>query len=112
MFAYEPILSIFILLLIIWLWQDAWRAKELAIHAGKRACRRAEVEFLDDTVVFRRFRWQPDARGRKSWQRDYDFEFSVDGSRRYRGCVSLQGRRIREVYMEPYHQNEDPFIKY
>jgi len=90
--------------LLIWFWQDSARAKELASSAGSRACARAQLNFLDETVEFTGLRLKRDGDGRLGLQRDYRFEFSNDGSRRYGGRISMLGHRLESLTMDPYRE--------
>ena len=38
------------------LWTDSLRARERAVRAGRSACERYQLQFLDDTVSFARMR--------------------------------------------------------
>jgi len=87
---------------LAWYTWNAVRAKELARRAGKEACARAEVQFLDDTVALRRLRLKRDARGALRLWREYGFEFTRLGERRYRGSIVLFGTKVNEVQMEPH----------
>jgi hypothetical protein len=99
--------DLFLLLLFgfaIWFWQDAARAKELASLAGRRACDRVQVVFLDETVEFTGLRLVRDTEGRLRLQRRYRFEFSSDGSRRYQGRIFMQGHRLESLEMDAYRE--------
>ncbi|MCC6207921.1 MAG: DUF3301 domain-containing protein [Gammaproteobacteria bacterium] len=89
-----------------WYWYDAMRAKELAREAGRRRCGEVGVTFLDDTVSLTRWRLRRDEDGRVAIWREFQFEFSSDGSARYGGEITLQGGRIRRIEMEPYRAAE------
>ena len=75
-------------------WLEAMRGKELARAAGKRACDGAGLQFLDDTVVQTRVRVRRDENGRVAFQRQYRFEFTDSNDARYRGNVTVFGRRV------------------
>ena len=83
-------------------WLDAIRTKEVARQAGRRACETAGVEFLDDTVVLTRLRLRRDNRGQLRIYREYRFEFASDGTRRYDGSMSLLGKKVNGVHLDPY----------
>jgi len=73
-------------------WLSGMRARELARAAGLRACRAADVQFLDDTVLLRRVRLTRDAGARLVFVREYDFEFATEGDVRHRATVTVTGR--------------------
>ena len=47
----------------IFLWLDSLRARERAVRAGRAACERYALQFLDDTVSFARVRLGRDQDG-------------------------------------------------
>ncbi|MCK8515965.1 DUF3301 domain-containing protein [Methylonatrum kenyense] len=83
-------------------WRSSMAALERAREAGKRACRQAGVQFLDDTVVLRGIRLQRSPGGVPAFERRYRFEFATRGDRRYRGTVTVFPRRPTRVEMEAY----------
>jgi hypothetical protein len=83
-------------------WLNGMRTKEIARLGGRRACREANVYFLDDTVAQTRLRLRRDGRGRFAIYREYRFEFTSDGTARYRGEMVVCGKQIRRITMEPY----------
>jgi hypothetical protein len=85
-----------------WFWLDAMRAREAAHVAGKRACEREGVQFLDDTVTIERLRLARDGRGRLLVRRIYRFEFSDTGDNRLEGAIVLLGGRVESLTMEPH----------
>ncbi len=85
-----------------WFWFDSLRAIEVARHAGKAACNRAGVQFLDDTVASVALALGRDEMGRTALRRTYRFEFSDTGDNRLEGRVILLGARLESVEMEPF----------
>ena len=100
------ITDFFVLILMIGTiiyWLDAIRSKELARDAGKNACKKYELVFLDDTVVIKKLRLRRDPYGRIKLYREYQFEFSSDGAYRYQGRISMLGKFIQNINMDAYH---------
>jgi len=83
-------------------WLSASRGKEVARQVGRRACEAEGVQFLDDTVVLTRTRLRRGADDRPAIYREYRFEFSVEGDRRYHGEIALLGRILQRITLEPY----------
>jgi len=83
-------------------WIDSLRARERAVVAGRAACGRYDLQFLDDTVSFTRLRLARDEEGQLKLQRTYDFEFSDTGNNRRHGAIVMLGARLDEVELEPY----------
>lgn len=85
-----------------WFWYDSLRARERAVLAGRGACEREGLQFLDDTVLCTRTRPTRDAEGRVTLRRVYSFEFSDDGRRRRGGSIVIIGDRLESLELEPY----------
>ncbi len=86
----------------VFLWIDSLRARERAVAAGRAACKRYELQFLDDTVSFTRLRLARDEEGQLKIARTYTFEFSDTGNNRRHGAVHMLGARVLDLQMEPY----------
>jgi hypothetical protein len=81
---------------------DSLRARERAVRAGREACRRYELQFLDDTVSFARLRFARDEEGRLRLLRTYTFEFTETGNTRRHGAIVMLGQQLLDVQLEPY----------
>lgn len=81
---------------------DSLRARERAVRAGREACKRYELQFLDDTVSFARLRLARDDEGRAKILRTYTFEFTETGNTRRQGAVVMLGQELRDIQLEPY----------
>jgi len=84
------------------LWADSLRARERALKAGRSACERYELQFLDDTVSFARMGLRRDHSGQLRIARTYLFEFSDTGNNRRHGAIVMLGSELEDVQMEPY----------
>lgn len=96
-----------------WFWVDTLRAREIARDAGKRACLRAGLQFLDDSVAGTGVKLSRDEHGRRVIRRTYRFEFSDTGDNRLEGRLVLLGGRVESLFMEPYRmaaRPAEPFI--
>lgn len=99
------ILSLLALLVIIalgWFWLHSIRILEIARDAGRRACAREELQFLDDTVASTSLTLDRDSTGRRILRRTYRFEFTETGNSRREGEIVMLGERVESVAMEPY----------
>ncbi|MBI3373937.1 MAG: DUF3301 domain-containing protein [Betaproteobacteria bacterium] len=83
-------------------WIDSLGAREAALEAGREACARYGLQFLDDTVAFAKLRLLRDEEGRMRLVRLYSFEFSEDGANRRSGAIQVHGRDAEDVQLEPY----------
>ena len=86
----------------ICLWIDSLRARERALAAGRKACERYGVQFLDETVVFARLRLGRDTDGQLRLRRTYTFEFSETGDNRRHGAIVMLGGELQDMQLEPY----------
>ena len=83
-------------------WADSLRARERALDAGRTACRRYGLQFLDETVAIARLRLSRDAEGRIRLSRTYAFEFSDTGNNRRHGAIVMLGGELQDMQLEPY----------
>ena len=83
-------------------WTDSLRARERAVQAGRAACQRYQLQFLDDTVAFARMRLARNDMGELRIARTYTFEFSDTGNNRRQGAIVMLGARLADLHMEPY----------
>ncbi len=77
-------------------------ARDTALAAAEASCREAGLQLLDRSVALDRIRLRRRNDGHLTLYRRYGFEFTSDGSRRYRGRVELLGRRVVGVDLEPH----------
>ena len=78
------------------------KARERAVRAGRSACERYELQFLDDTVSFARMRLARNHDGQLRIARTYTFEFSDTGNNRRHGAVMMLGDQVQDLHLEPY----------
>ncbi|HZN99824.1 MAG TPA: DUF3301 domain-containing protein [Burkholderiales bacterium] len=86
----------------IFLWLDSLRARERAVRAGRAACERYALQFLDDTVSFTRARLRRGEDGQLKIARTYTFEFSDTGNNRRHGAIVMLGGELLDLQLEPY----------
>jgi uncharacterized protein DUF3301 len=86
----------------IFLWLDSLRARERALTAGRSACERYDLQFLDDTVAFAKLRLARDEQGQLKIARTYTFEFSDTGNNRRHGAIVMLGGEMQDLHLEPY----------
>ena len=96
------IAALLVLAALGWLWYDSMRAREAALAAGRRACERERLQFLDETVECVSLWPARDDAGHMALRRIYRFEFSDDGSRRRDGTVVMLGGEVESLTMEPF----------
>jgi hypothetical protein len=84
------------------LWADSLKARERAIRAGRSACERYQLQFLDETVAFAHLRLARDEDGQLKIKRTYTFEFSDTGNNRRHGAIVMLGAEVADMHIEPY----------
>lgn len=89
-----------VLLALLAFWWDSLGARQAARQAGRQACERKGMQFLDDTVAISRLSLQRDGRGRLKFYRQYRFEYSLSGEDRQPGLVDLLGKQVLQVEMK------------
>ena len=95
-------LAVILIVVAVFLWIDSLRARERAVQAGKSACERYDLQFLDDTVSFARLRLARDEAGQLKIARTYTFEFSDTGNNRRHGAIVMLGGDLQNLHLEPY----------
>ncbi len=96
------LLALLLIAILGWYWMHSIRILEIARDAGRQACIKDEVQFLDDTVASTRLALARDTSGRRILRRTYRFEFTETGNNRRDGEVVMLGERVESVTMEPY----------
>lgn len=94
--------AIVLITLAILAWMDSLRARERAVKAGRSACMRYDLQFLDETVSFTRLRLARDEQGQLRIARTYAFEFSDTGNNRRHGAIVMLGGELQDLQLEPY----------
>ena len=85
-----------------WFWLTSIRVLEIARNAGKQACTKADLQFLDDTVAGIGIKLVRNQSGRRVLQRTYRFEYSETGNDRIEGKVVMLGETVEQVMMHPH----------
>jgi len=95
-------LALLLIVAGVLLWADSLKARERAVQAGRSACERYQLQFLDDTVSFARIRLARDEEGQLKISRTYTFEFSDTGNNRRHGAIVMLGGDVADMHLEPY----------
>ena len=85
-----------------WLWYNSMQARERAVAEGGRACDRAGLQFLDQSVECVSLRPTRNDDGRLVLRRVYKFEFADSGWSRRSGHVVITGGEVERLTLEPY----------
>jgi len=73
------------------LWWNGIKAKELAVKHGREACKKADLQLLDQTVALHRAKISRSKHGSACLRREYRFEFTQHGTHRDAGTVTMNG---------------------
>ena len=102
---WEPY-ALVLLALACWYWYDGLRARESALAAGRTACARDGLQFLDETVALQSVRFGRDGNGHLRLCRSYAFEFSdphfAGGDNRRDGVVVMLADKVESLSLEPF----------
>ena len=97
----EELIVLLLFAALAWLWWDSMSARERAVAAGKSACARDNLQFLDDTVECVSMRPARNEAGRLVLRRAYRFEFSDDGASRRALRLLSASRPMRTAQSNP-----------
>lgn len=98
----ESTIVLLLLGLIGWLWWDSRGVAERATVAARAYCGNAGVSFLNDTVAWQKIRLKRNRAGRMQLHRTYFFEFASDMQQRYRGEITMLGKKVESISLDPY----------
>jgi hypothetical protein len=87
--------------LVLWIayWWRTIRQKEIAVAAARAYCKDRNLQLLDETLVFKRFRRERNSRGERMLCRIYEFDYSPGGVDRETGELILNGYRVLRVIL-------------
>jgi len=91
---FELLITLLLAIPALLFWSAGRSAAERATDLGRRACERAGVQWLDQTVHQTRLRLRRNTRGRLAWERHFRFEYSTAGRDRHDGMVILVGSEL------------------
>jgi hypothetical protein len=91
------LISMLLAIALLAFWFAGRAAAETATHYGREACRRAGVVWLDQSVHLLSMRPRRGSDGWIGLERQYGFEYSIQGDDRHAGRIVLHGRRLRSL---------------
>lgn len=94
---------LFLLILAAWYFWAGMAAKDRVRRIVKTHCAESGIQLLDDTVMLVRTRLKRDKSGQVRLLRQYEFEFTSTGERRYSGIAVLHGQRVNQIQLSPFH---------
>jgi len=96
----EWLVALAVLGLLLWAWTDTLRARERAFFHAQRACRETGVQLLDETLALRRLWIARRGLNGLALRRIYQFDFSVQGTDRLQGTVTLMGMDLESIALD------------
>jgi hypothetical protein len=87
----------FLVLMLYW-WRSSGQ-KSVAVAAARAYCRERNLQLLDETLVFTRFRIERDSRQRRRLCRIYTFEYCLTGLDRHDGEIILGAYSVLRVIL-------------
>jgi hypothetical protein len=95
---YDLALVLAVLLLLIYWWESSGQ-KRVAIAAVRSFCRERQLQMLDESLAFRRFRFERDSRNQRRLCRIYQFDYCRTGEDRHVGEIVLSGYSVLRVIL-------------
>ena len=95
----QSLLLLLLLGLVIAFWLSTMRARERAIACARTACKRLDLQLLDESVNLTRLRFATSA-GRLRLRRHYQFEFTGDDDLRRTGDLELLGDDLVKLSLD------------
>lgn len=85
---------------LVWLWWDSARAREQTLRRCQRLCKDLNMQLLDQTVGLVRLSFGRGPAGHVQLRRRYGFEYSIDGTDRWRGTANLLGQTVECIHLD------------
>jgi len=95
---YDLALALPLLLLLMYWWGSSGQ-KSVAVAAARSYCKERELQLLDETLVFYRFRFERDSRNQRRLCRIYQFDYCLTGEDRHSGEIILSGYSVLRVIL-------------
>lgn len=97
--------SIVLTLVVIflgWYWLRAREIKDQCLHAAARYCENLSLKLLDESVALSSIKFVRNQSGSFFLKRRYNFDFTSNGEDRYKGEITLIGRKVEQIKLEPH----------
>jgi len=85
-----------------WYWLRAREIKDQCLHAAAKYCENLSLKLLDESVALNSLKPVRNRSGSFSLKRCYHFDFTSNGEDRYKGEITLIGRRVEQIKLEPH----------
>jgi Protein of unknown function (DUF3301) len=91
------LIALICLLLVIFYFNDAASARDVARQRARHACESLGAQFLDQSVAFAGLGIKRNSHGQLRFARRYRFEFSRDRAQREPGWVRMVGHEVETL---------------
>ncbi len=95
---YDIALLIPLLVVMLYWWRSSGQ-KSVAVAAARSYCKDRNLQLLDETLVFTRYRLERDSRRQRRLCRIYEFDYCPDGMDRQTGEIIVSGYRVLRVIL-------------
>ena len=85
-----------------WVFWRQLAIRELAMRHAIALCKKNDVQLLDQSIGLSRLRFVKLKRGGFGLLREYHFEFTSTGERRYKGQVYMVGSSLQRTHMDAF----------
>ena len=99
MYDIYDLLMLFPLVLLLTYWWRSSEQKSVAVAAARAYCKDRNLQLLDETLLFKRFRIERDYQRRRRLCRLYEFDYSAAGEDRQNGEIILSGYHVLRVIL-------------
>ncbi|MEY4641680.1 MAG: hypothetical protein RLZZ227_1674 [Pseudomonadota bacterium] len=87
------------LTLVVMYWWRASGQRSVALIAARAYCKERNLQLLDESLVFTRYRIERDTRRMRRLCRIYEFDYCPDGLERETGEIILSGYSVLRVIL-------------
>ncbi|GAA5136595.1 DUF3301 domain-containing protein [Thalassotalea piscium] len=96
----ENIYLLLIVCLIFWYFIYLRKVAETARFHAQKYCEKEDLQFIAIARISNRLNFTK--RSGLYWVTKFEFEFSGDGVSQYQGVITLDGYKLRDIFLPPY----------
>lgn len=89
---------------LAWVFWRQLAIRELALRHAKLACEKNDLQLLDQSIGLNTFKIAKLAGGGFGVLREYGFEFTSTGERRYKGKILMIGQTLQGTQLEAFRE--------
>lgn len=96
----ENIYLLLIVCLVFWYFIYLRKVAETASYHAQKYCEKEDLQFISIARISNRLNFTK--RAGLFWLTKFEFEFSGDGMSQYQGIITLEGYKLRDIFLPPY----------